>query len=44
MMDSTYSVSSLVGLVSSKRRLQRPPYFSASPKFRQMLLAWPMCK
>src|SRR3990172_8141528 len=45
MMDSTYSVVSLVGLVSSKRRWQRPPGCSAtSPKLRQMLLAWPMCR
>src|ERR1700759_3940577 len=43
-MDSTYSTSSLVGLVSSMRRLQTPPNSRAMPKFRQMLLACPMCK
>ncbi len=35
-MDSTYSVSSLAGFVSSKRRLHLPPNCSASPKFRQI--------
>ena len=35
-MDSTYSTSSFVGLVSSKRRLHLPPYRFAKPKFRQM--------
>src|ERR1035441_7622636 len=44
MMESTYSVSSLQGLVSSKRRLVLPPNSSASPKFRQMDLAWPRCR
>ncbi len=38
-MDSTYSISSLVGFVSSIRRLQTPPNSRAMPKFRQMLLA-----
>src|ERR1022692_3981736 len=44
MIESTYSCSSLLGLVSSKRRLHLPPYFSAVPKFRQIDLAWPMCR
>ena len=43
MMFSTYSVFSLVGLVSSNRRLQIPLYFSATPKSMQMALACPMC-
>ena len=43
-MASTYSTSSLVGFVSSKRRLQVPPFSSAIPKFRQIDLAWPMCR
>ena len=34
----------LLGLVSSKRRLVLPPNSAASPKFRQMDLAWPMCR
>ncbi len=38
---ATYSSSSVVGLVSSKRRLQRPPYSAARPKLRQIDLAWP---
>src|ERR1051326_542455 len=42
MMDSTYSVSSFSGLVSSKRRLVPPPNSSSSPKSRQMALAWPI--
>src|SRR5277367_4834875 len=41
-MDSTYSVSSFSGLVSSKRRLVWPPNSVARPKSRQMALAWPM--
>ena len=41
LIESTYSVSSLVGLVSSKRRLVFPPYFWASPKLMQMLFACP---
>ena len=32
------------GLVSSKRRLQTPPYFCAMPKSRQMALACPICR
>src|ERR1017187_6087565 len=44
VMESTYSTSSFVGLVSSMRRLQMPPNSRAMPKFRQMLLAWPMCR
>ena len=43
MMFSTYSVFSLVGLVSSKRKLQTPPNFSATPKSMQMALACPIC-
>src|SRR5574342_538822 len=43
-MASTYSTSSLVGLVSSNRRLQRPPNSDATPKSRQIALAWPMCR
>src|SRR5215470_18366092 len=43
-MDSTYSVSSLEGLVSSKRRLHLPPNSAANPKSRQMAFAWPMCR
>src|SRR5262245_45121517 len=43
-MDSTYSVSSLDGLVSSKRRLHLPPNSAAIPKSRQIALAWPMCR
>ena len=35
-MDSTYSTSSLVGFVSSNRRLQSPPNSRARPKFRQI--------
>ena len=35
---------SLVGFVSSKRRLHRPPNSWAMPKFRQMDFAWPICK
>src|ERR1035437_880864 len=44
MMESTYSCSSFSGLVSSKRRLVLPPNSAASPKLRQMDLAWPMCR
>src|SRR5262245_5377725 len=44
MMALTYSVSSLLGFVSSKRRLHLPPNSAASPKSRQIALAWPMCK
>ncbi len=39
MMESTYSTPSVRGLVSSKRRLQWPPYCSATPKLRQIALA-----
>src|SRR5690606_18672552 len=42
-MARTNSGSSLAGLVSSKRRLQRPPNSRAMPKSRQIALAWPMC-
>src|SRR5664280_1888758 len=41
-IESTYSVSSLRGFVSSKRRLHFPPYSLATPKFKQIDLAWPM--
>ena len=44
LIESTYSTSSLAGLVSSKRRLQLPPNSRATPKFRQIDLAWPMCR
>jgi len=43
-MASMYSCSSLTGFVSSNRRLQRPPNSRAMPKFRQIDLAWPMCR
>src|SRR5690349_16045048 len=43
-MASTYSTSSLVGFVSSKRRLQRPLNSRATPKSRQIALAWPICR
>ena len=41
--DLIYSTSSLVGLVSSKRKLQWPPFSSAMLKFRWADLAWPIC-
>src|SRR3954471_19811858 len=41
-MESMYSCSSLVGLVSSKRRWQRPENSCAMPKFSAIDLAWPM--
>src|SRR5258707_4167998 len=44
MIDSTYSVSSFEGLVSSKRRLHLPPNSRARPKFRLMDLACPTCR
>src|SRR6185295_6620561 len=44
IIESMYSVSSLDGLVSSKRRLHLPPNSAASPKSRQTALAWPMCR
>src|SRR6476659_1640760 len=43
-MASTYFMSSVNGFVSSRRRLQRPSKSSASPKFRQMDFACPMCR
>src|SRR5215468_7784867 len=43
-MESTYSTSSVVGLVSSNRRLQLPANSAATPKFRQIDFAWPMCR
>src|ERR1051325_8098974 len=44
-MDCTYSTFSLVGFVSSKRKWQIPPgCSSAMPKFKQIDLAWPMCR
>src|SRR5216684_6367348 len=44
MIESTYSVSSFDGFVSSKRKLVLPPNSSARPKSRQMALACPMCR
>src|SRR5712664_1710325 len=44
MMESTYSVSSLDGFVSSNRKLHFPPNSSANPKFKWMDLAWPICR
>ena len=44
MIESTYSVSSFDGFVSSKRKLVLPPNSSASPKSRQIALACPMCR
>ena len=43
-MESTYSISSFAGLVSSMRMLQIPPNSRAIPKFRQIALACPMCR
>ena len=43
-MESTYSMSSVTGFVSSNRRLQVPPKSRAMPKFRQIDFAWPMCR
>src|SRR6185436_10557160 len=40
----TYSTSSRVGFVSSKRRWQMPVFSSAMPKFKQIDFACPMCK
>ena len=37
-------MSSFVGFVSSIRRLHAPLNSSATPKFRQIALAWPMCR
>ena len=42
LIESTYSVSSFTGFVSSKRRFVFPPYFFARPKLMQMLFACPM--
>ena len=44
LMASTYFMSSVNGFVSSKRRLHAPPNSCASPKFRQIDFAWPMCR
>src|SRR5580692_10014199 len=44
MIESTYSVSSFEGLVSSKRRLHLPPKSRARPKFKAIDLAWPTCR
>src|SRR3970282_2273802 len=44
MMASMNACSSLVGLVSSRRRWQRPLNSLATPKLRQIDLAWPMCR
>src|SRR5512147_2743940 len=41
-MESTYSRDSPLGSVSSRRRLQDPPYWAAIPKLRQTDLACPM--
>jgi hypothetical protein len=41
LIDSSYSMSSLTGLVSSKRKCRRRRNL-ARPKFRQIDLAWPM--
>src|SRR5436189_3989102 len=41
-IESMYSCSSLIGLVSSKRRWQRPPNSSAIPKLSAIDLGWPM--
>ena len=43
--DDTNPVKEDVEYVDSiKRRLHLPPYFFASPKLMQMLLAWPICR
>ena len=44
MIESNVLLLFLLGLVSSKRRLVLPPNSAASPKLRQMDLAWPMCR
>src|SRR5213076_2995052 len=44
MIESTYSVSSFCGFVSSKRRLVCPANSSARQKSRQIALACPMCR
>ena len=44
MIELTNSVFSFIGFVSSKRRWKSPPYCSASPAFRIMDLACPICK
>src|SRR5262249_36072475 len=44
MIESTYSCSSFSGLVSSKRRLQRPPYACGRLKFSTIDLACPKCR
>src|SRR5215218_268949 len=41
-IESMYSCSSLTGLVSSKRRWQRPPNSRAIPKLSAIALGWPM--
>src|ERR1051326_1646702 len=41
-IESMYSCSSLIGLVSSKRRWQRPPNSRAIPKLSAIDLGWPM--
>ena len=41
---SMNSCSSFVGLVSSKRRWQRPPNSCGTPKLRQIDLACPTCR
>src|SRR5690606_2506612 len=44
LMASTNSCSSLIGFVSSKRKLTGALYFIPNPKFRQIEEAWPICK
>ena len=44
MIEPANSMSSVSGLVSSKRRLQTPPNSAAMPKSTQIALAWPMCR
>jgi hypothetical protein len=42
MIPSTYSTSSFVGFVSSKRRWQTPWFSAAIPKSMPIAFAWPM--
>src|SRR5260370_23203988 len=44
MIESTYSVPSFDGLVSSNRRLHFPPNSRASPKLMVIDLACPTCR
>src|SRR5215210_2858490 len=43
-IESMYSCSSLTGLVSSKRRWQRPPNSCAIPKLSAIAFGCPMCR